>query len=528
MSILFFITQLGCWAQIGNLQVSPVVTGNPSQEISSSKYSGYLGLLEKCKFYPYKQDGYWGVKSNEEWVVSASYDSLLVCTKPAGIFGFKQDDKWGVFSLGGLLIPAKYDNFRIGISEPNYYGICCISDKWGIVTLDGKQLCPPQYDNISLPLHLNSKINTLKDCYKTGIDVFLARKGDEFDLICANGFVLLQNVTNPKYINLFHDSYSPNKTQTDDKVIKLLYKDIEKNTKSRVDNKEFDLLSENLESSTERILSACHYNDSIPRHKILINGDSGYINDLGIIDITIDASIPDMLRRDSANIMALCFTINNNPPQINPKDFPGVSEQVLFQEKNILTIKYYNNNYKKLLELIDMKGLKDNPIYDQILIAIEATDKSIISLEKLKAKVEKNENLVEKINKLNRVIVPILRGIATVAEMSANIVNLRNNIKGDTKSDANFSGSSLPQQYRMWEQRAISNYNSLTNLGVRIKRNGKDVGGLNGQSINGGNYTVQKQQLREAQREMKNIRNKARNRGITIPKSNYEDVVVGY
>ena len=34
---------------MGNLHVAPIITGNPSQDISLPKYSGYLGL-GLCKF----------------------------------------------------------------------------------------------------------------------------------------------------------------------------------------------------------------------------------------------------------------------------------------------------------------------------------------------------------------------------------------------------------------------------------------------------------------------------------------------
>lgn len=98
----------------------------------------------------------------------------------------------------------------------------------------------------------------------------------------------------------------------------------------------------------------------------------------------------------------------------------------------------------------------------------------------------------------------------------------------DYSSSETSSGSNLLTQYRNWEQRAKANYNSLVNNGVRVKKKGKEVGGFSGQSLNGGNYTVQKRMLREAQNNMKNIRAKAAKQGITIPKSEYEDKVVRY
>ena len=89
-------------------------------------------------------------------------------------------------------------------------------------------------------------------------------------------------------------------------------------------------------------------------------------------------------------------------------------------------------------------------------------------------------------------------------------------------------GGTLESQYRQWESRAKANYESLTNLGVRVKKNDKDVGGSTGQSMSSSNYTQQKKALREAQKEMKSIRQKASKKGIKIVKSEYEDVVVKF
>lgn len=97
-------------------------------------------------------------------------------------------------------------------------------------------------------------------------------------------------------------------------------------------------------------------------------------------------------------------------------------------------------------------------------------------------------------------------------------------VSGSSGSD----GGSLESQYRQWESRAKANYESLTNLGARVKKDGKDVGGSTGQSMSSSNYTQQKKALREAQKEMKSIRQKASKKGIKIAKSEYEDVVVKF
>lgn len=82
--------------------------------------------------------------------------------------------------------------------------------------------------------------------------------------------------------------------------------------------------------------------------------------------------------------------------------------------------------------------------------------------------------------------------------------------------------------YANWEKRAMRHYNSLTNLGYTIKDGGKHVHGSSGQGSSSNTYTQQKKSLREAQREMQRIRQKAAKAGISIPKSQYEDVTVTY
>lgn len=90
------------------------------------------------------------------------------------------------------------------------------------------------------------------------------------------------------------------------------------------------------------------------------------------------------------------------------------------------------------------------------------------------------------------------------------------------------NGANLESMYRTWENRARSNYNSLTNLGAKVKKNGKDAGGTTGKSMLPSNYNSMKRSLREAQREMASIRTKAAAQGFTIVKSEYEDIQVSY
>lgn len=86
------------------------------------------------------------------------------------------------------------------------------------------------------------------------------------------------------------------------------------------------------------------------------------------------------------------------------------------------------------------------------------------------------------------------------------------------------SGASLQGQYRNWERRAQSIYESLTNSGYRVKKNGKDTAGGSAGSRAPSSFLAQKRLLREAQHEMEKIRRK----DPSIPRSQYESVTVDF
>lgn len=90
------------------------------------------------------------------------------------------------------------------------------------------------------------------------------------------------------------------------------------------------------------------------------------------------------------------------------------------------------------------------------------------------------------------------------------------------------SASSYQSEYNRWEQRAQSNYNSLTNLGYRAKNKSGDRSGGTLQSMSGSNYVQMKKALRDAQREMRNIRQKAQRSGVAITQSSWETATVDY
>ena len=122
----------------------------------------------------------------------------------------------------------------------------------------------------------------------------------------------------------------------------------------------------------------------------------------------------------------------------------------------------------------------------------------------------------------------VLGGILQNTAVAIEQVQQIKNGGSDAVAGSGSSGGTLEAQYRQWESRAKADYNSLTNLGARDRKDGKDVGGTTSQSMSSSNYTSMKKSLREAQRQMKDIRQKASKKGIIINKSEYEDIVVKY
>lgn len=118
--------------------------------------------------------------------------------------------------------------------------------------------------------------------------------------------------------------------------------------------------------------------------------------------------------------------------------------------------------------------------------------------------------------------------------------SIAQSMDGPTTGDATSTvgGSSSAGNYRTeyarWERLAERHYNSLTNLGstATTKSNGKAVaergtsGGVGHLSTS--NYTQMKRALREAQREMVRIRQKAAKAGVRIAQSRWETATVSY
>lgn len=89
-------------------------------------------------------------------------------------------------------------------------------------------------------------------------------------------------------------------------------------------------------------------------------------------------------------------------------------------------------------------------------------------------------------------------------------------------------GSDYQAQYDKWASVAERHYNSLTNLGYSITDSAGNKKGSSGKGSSANTYNRMKKSLREAQREMRNIRQKARRAGVNIVESKWETATVSY
>ncbi|MBD5225923.1 MAG: hypothetical protein HDS68_08210 [Bacteroidales bacterium] len=104
--------------------------------------------------------------------------------------------------------------------------------------------------------------------------------------------------------------------------------------------------------------------------------------------------------------------------------------------------------------------------------------------------------------------------------------NSASTLSGNNGSSA--AGSSYQTQYDKWASVAERHYNSLTNLGYSITDSKGNKYGNSGMGASANTYTQMKKSFREAQREMKKIRQKARRAGVNIAESKWETATVSY
>ena len=140
---------------------------------------------------------------------------------------------------------------------------------------------------------------------------------------------------------------------------------------------------------------------------------------------------------------------------------------------------------------------------------------------------EKLEKLSNALNQLSQALGNSGSGTQTVSSQSAGYTSSETEV-----SSSGSGGHSLDfyqSNYDRWEKVARMAYETLTNTGYKTKdKNGKNTGGGSAGSFSPANYTSLKRNLRNAQKEMRECRQKASRDGYKISQSEYETVTVSY
>lgn len=99
---------------------------------------------------------------------------------------------------------------------------------------------------------------------------------------------------------------------------------------------------------------------------------------------------------------------------------------------------------------------------------------------------------------------------------------------GTSDFSATSSSGNYQADYDKWAKRAEKHYDSITNLGYSATKKNGDKQGSAGQGMSGGNYVAMKKSFREAQKQMRSIRNKAKKAGVSITQSKWEAATISY
>lgn len=165
-------------------------------------------------YYPYKENGLWGMKSAEEIIMKASYDSLKCGYY--GVFPYKNSGKWGLMSFYNKITNPMYDDLDI-VNSRGYntaYGYCKNDELNGVMTLLGDIIIPIKYKYISHPYEFT---------YDKGgvysMNVFLVQNDSGYNIINESDDLIAIGVNDTSIINYFKNKhwefYRYKKTEND-------------------------------------------------------------------------------------------------------------------------------------------------------------------------------------------------------------------------------------------------------------------------------------------------------------------------
>ena len=414
------------------------------------------------------------------------------------IYVYRVNGKYGLFDINRIITEPIYDKI-----EPNFL-FCKITKngKRGVIFYSGEETVPPIYDRLE-------DVGFVK-----GDNMFwwyIAIKNDTINIISPYNTTIISNIewdyNKDKYENL---------KKYRGKIKKERKKWEHSSEWERTETDRWKVFN-SWENSTSQFLFLTEEGEEIN-----INGYHGRLYDCGYITIPFDYDdYKSILARDPDNVFALKDKIGKslkwtNYPTITIDNYPYAYESY----QNLLAER---DAYKLLLQICQQKGYHGSELFNYINSSIRFYNEKINHFEMGINEIEEIIEFNQKVDNIANVGTSIINSITTAISNSGN------------ESDSDFglsdgaSGGSGNYQamYDKWERRAEKHYKSITKSGSS-KESKSEASGSSGGKMSGGNFVAQKKSFREAQKEMKKIREKARKAGVIIKQSKWETATIDY
>lgn len=258
--------------------------GNICKVRDDDKY-GFINI-EGIEILPCKYDSVAFVmgdlikKDEKEIVYDACWDSLLYV---------KLDNKYGLINLDGKEItPCKYDNLTL-FTKYEYLFKTELDDKFGLINFDGKEIIPCKYSDLiefgdAIKVKSNDKYGLVT--YACGVKEIIPCKYDDFILVEYDDEFIIKSKSNDKYGLIVEE----------EEILPCMFDKLETNewgmVKVQRDNlwRYYTTYGTIVTEYYEDI--EYYYDENNPTFAAKLNGKWGYINETGdlLIPFVLDAA----------------------------------------------------------------------------------------------------------------------------------------------------------------------------------------------------------------------------------------------
>lgn len=223
------------------------------------------------------------------------------------------------------------------------------------------------------------------------------------------------------------------------------------------------------------------------------------------------------INKNGKKVVNVCASLfkSAEDTQKSPAERIAIYKYITDLSSKVDEARYRAPSYRKMAQLYEKGGYIDEAINAYEWAEINGDDSAGREAKRLKT-----DKIVNALN----AVASSLNDMAAALGGNPSEFSVTPGAYSSSWGNASASGSSLQGQYRNWERRAQSVYESLTNSGYQVKKNKKDVGGSAAGTRAPSSFLARKRLLREAQNEMEKIRRK----DPSIQKSPYESVSVSF